>query len=683
MAARRRAGALLALALLLALVPASAAFAAEFDVDIVAFEYIPPEVDVAVGDTVTWTNMDPEPHTVTSLPDATEQFDATLQQGETFSYTFAEDGFNPYFCTIHPDMQGDVLVGDAERPEPLDTTPLTADDATGASIAYSQRAFGEGLAGGTALIGRDDLFADSLSSGGLQGALDAPLLLTDGAELDQRVTGELARLAVATVWILGGEQAISAGVAGALEAAGYEVDRIEGATRIETAVDAAMTVLPEATGAVLARAYAAGDDATQAFADSLGAGALAAATGQPVLLSETAALSSPTAAYLASSTVETVTVIGGEEALSAQVVADLEALGLEVERLGGSNRVETAAAVAAATAFAQGPLPEAAVVIDGQADLAWAAGFPAAVLRLPIVLASGEDLPPPSAAFMIQLGSLGMPPLCGPFLSSTPCGYAGVAASTPVFPGGDVLLAVLEGQNEVNDAGEGDQGDLDATGAATVFPTSSDTALCYDYTAMLEVAASHIHAAPAGEVGEIVLPLEVAPGPFGLPAGCTFDVAADLVADILADPASYYVNLHTEEFPAGAIRGQLFAPQFMAVAELSGDQEVPGPGDMGEEAGGFGGVVGKSDTELCSFLFLGPLSSPVTAAHIHEAPAGEAGPIVQPLRTPVAPGETYSCYTADEALVTELQTNAEAYYINVHTEALPDGAIRGQLGNFQ
>jgi len=683
MAVRRRASALLALALLLALVPASAAFAAELDVDIVGLDYDPAQLDAAVGDTVTWTNLDPEPHTVTSLPDATEQFDAMLQQGESFSYTFTEDGFNPYFCTLHPDMQGDVLVGEAERPEPLDTTPLQADDATGASIAYSQRAFGEGLAGGTALIGRSDLFADSLSSGGLQGALDAPLLLTDAAALDQRVTDELARLAVATVWVLGGEEAISADVVDALEAAGYDVDRIEGATRIETAVDAAMTVLPEATGAVLARAYAAGTDATQAFADSLGAGALAAASGQPVLLSETAALSAPTAAYFESSAVETVTVVGGEEALSAQVVTDLEALGLAVERLGGSNRVETAAQVAAATAFAQGPLPEAAVVIDGQADLAWAAGFPAAVLGLPIVLASGEELPPPSAAFMLQLGSLGMPALCGPFLSETPCSYAGVAASSPVFPGGDVLLAAMNGQEEVNDAGEGDQGDLDATGASTVYPTSSDTALCYDYSAMLEVSAAHIHAAPAGVVGEIVVPFDVALGPFGIPGGCTFDVEADLVADILADPASYYVNLHTEEFPAGAIRGQLFAPQFLVAANLTGDQEVPGPGDMGEEAGGFGGVVGKSDTEFCTFLFLGPLSSPVTAAHIHEAPAGEAGPIVQPLRTPLAPGETYSCYTVDEAFVTELQTNAADYYINVHTEALPDGAIRGQLGNFQ
>ena len=676
MAVRRCASALL-VALLFAILPASAALAAEHQVDIVGFEYQPAELDVAVGDTVTWTNLDPEPHTVTSLPEATEQFDATLEQGESFSYTFTEDGYNPYWCTIHPEMQGDVLVGEAERPAPLDVSPLQADDATSASIAYSQRAFPDGTDGGTALIGRDDLFADSLSSGGLQGALDAPLLLTDGAELDPRVADELARLAVETAWILGGEDAVSADVADALEAEGYQVDRIAGATRIETAVEAARTVLPEATGAVVARAYGAGEDPTQAFVDSLGAGALAAITGEPVLLSETAGLSAPTAAYLDSSAVETVTVVGGEEALSPQVVADLEALGMTVERLGGPERVATAAQVAGVAALAGGPLPEAVVVIDGQADLAWAAGFPAAVLELPVLLADAAQLPPPSAAFLVQLGSLGMAPLCGPFLAEGACSDASAAATSQPFP--DVLLAVLNGENEVNEAGEPGQGDPDATGAATVFPTDRVDTLCYDYTAMIEVTAAHIHVGEAGVPGPIVMPLEVAPGPFGLPAGCTFDADPELVADILANPADYYVNLHNEQFPAGAIRGQLWEPTFVAFAGLSADAQVPGPGEPGEEAGGFGAVVGRSDTEFCAQVGLGPLSAPVTAAHLHEGAEGETGPVVQELAVPVAPGETYSCHTVDAEVITDLQDNPGDHYMDVHTEALPDGALRGQL----
>src|SRR5690606_33919244 len=117
MAARRRLAVVaLAATLLYALLPTVLALAAEHDVEIVDFDYEPDQLDVAAGDTVTWTNNDVAPHTVTSLPGATEEFDAFLEPGETFTYTFAEDGYNPYWCTLHPDMRADVLVGDAQRP---------------------------------------------------------------------------------------------------------------------------------------------------------------------------------------------------------------------------------------------------------------------------------------------------------------------------------------------------------------------------------------------------------------------------------------------------------------------------------------------------------------------------------------------------------------------------------------
>ena len=77
--------------------------------------YIPYEVTIDVGETVTWTNDDTAAHTVTSGsaadgPDGV--FDSSLfMAGATFSHTFEEEGTFDYFCMVHPWMEGVVMVG--------------------------------------------------------------------------------------------------------------------------------------------------------------------------------------------------------------------------------------------------------------------------------------------------------------------------------------------------------------------------------------------------------------------------------------------------------------------------------------------------------------------------------------------------------------------------------------------
>ena len=71
--------------------------------------YSPTATDVSAGATVTWTNNDDVPHTVTFSADGVDDSDE-LKQGDTFAATFAEAGTYDYVCAIHPDMKGKVTV---------------------------------------------------------------------------------------------------------------------------------------------------------------------------------------------------------------------------------------------------------------------------------------------------------------------------------------------------------------------------------------------------------------------------------------------------------------------------------------------------------------------------------------------------------------------------------------------
>ncbi|NPE31550.1 cupredoxin family copper-binding protein [Methanococcoides sp. SA1] len=72
------------------------------------FKFAPKEIRISVGDTIKWTNLDTAPHTAT---DNNDMFDSgTLEKGESFSMTFDEAGTYDYICTIHPWMEGTVIV---------------------------------------------------------------------------------------------------------------------------------------------------------------------------------------------------------------------------------------------------------------------------------------------------------------------------------------------------------------------------------------------------------------------------------------------------------------------------------------------------------------------------------------------------------------------------------------------
>jgi hypothetical protein len=99
-------------------------------------------------------------------------------------------------------------------------------------------------------------------------------------------------------------------------------------------------------------------------------------------------------------------------------------------------------------------------------------------------------------------------------------------------------------------------GDPDGSGMVSLTFNPGTGQVCYDFsvTGVAALTAAHIHVAPAGSPGPVVIPLPPTTATGG--SGCV-TAARDLIVAILKNPAAYYFNVHNADYPAGALRGQL------------------------------------------------------------------------------------------------------------------------------
>jgi CHRD domain len=120
-------------------------------------------------------------------------------------------------------------------------------------------------------------------------------------------------------------------------------------------------------------------------------------------------------------------------------------------------------------------------------------------------------------------------------------------------------------------------------------------------------------------------------------------------------------------------------------ARLNGRNEIGpngrrGAGDL-DGRGGFTALV--ANDEVCFGLTVDDIDAPV-AAHIHRGKRRENGPVVVTLIPPTSgdPGTSSGCVppdSGDPALLQEILKHSNRFYVNVHTAAFPNGAVRGQL----
>ena len=121
---------------------------------------------------------------------------------------------------------------------------------------------------------------------------------------------------------------------------------------------------------------------------------------------------------------------------------------------------------------------------------------------------------------------------------------AGASAGTKT------LTTTMKGAKEVP------KGAPKGSGKAVVTLNASTGKVCWTFSNLKgldKVTASHIHQAPVGKAGNVVVPFFAGT----LKAKGCVTASKSVVAAIVKKPNGYYVNIHTVKYPAGAIRGQL------------------------------------------------------------------------------------------------------------------------------
>jgi hypothetical protein len=236
------------------------------------------------------------------------------------------------FCAA-VDYRADVLIYSVAPSLPIQR--IYGQDAIGTSIAVSQASFPTSGSAKAVVLARSDFFSDALAGGPLAVQVGGPLLITPGASisssLDSRVQAEIQRVLPTgdTVYILGGQLALSPSIDTTLQGLGYNTQRVAGSDEYATAVDIAEqlgnpSTVFETTGL--------------SFYDALSAVPAVIDVHGAILLTEGTTQAPETATYLAANPSDTRYAIGGPLAAAG---ADPSAMAIYGQDLYG-----TAAAVA-------------------------------------------------------------------------------------------------------------------------------------------------------------------------------------------------------------------------------------------------------------------------------------------------------------------------------------------------
>ena len=227
-----------------------------------------------------------------------------------------------------------------------DVERFEADTGTGISTVVARRMWPDS---DTVVMARADQFADALAAAPVAALLDAPLLLTDQYTMPRHVWEQIEHYSPSRVVVMGGSAAVGDTVVDELRGWGVtQIDRIQGPNRFATAAAALDFVRANGGNAdpFVVRGEGAGH--IGGWEDAVAVSQHAALLGAPILLSRQGDLPAETDAALAADAPDTITIVGGEAAVSRAVSDQLWARG-DVSRLDGVSRYHTSLSVADAT----------------------------------------------------------------------------------------------------------------------------------------------------------------------------------------------------------------------------------------------------------------------------------------------------------------------------------------------
>lgn len=268
---------------------------------------------------VTWTSSNPEVATV-----------------NYYGYIQTE---KPGTATITAACNGASASCTVTVTDPMYITRLSGKTRIETAIQISNRFYGwDDSSVENVILANGFNFADALAGVPLSKALDAPILLTGGKNLEDSIKNQLQYLNTKNVYILGGGAAVSNDIEKKLKDSGYDVERLSGISRYETAVVIAEK-LAELKGVPTELFLANG----ASFADALSVGPVAAAGGSPLLyVPSSGELDYTTGEFIASCNTQNVVVLGGTGAVIEDVGHSLSTYGVvEFQRVSGKNRYAT------------------------------------------------------------------------------------------------------------------------------------------------------------------------------------------------------------------------------------------------------------------------------------------------------------------------------------------------------
>ncbi|MDF5752091.1 CHRD domain-containing protein [Spongiactinospora sp. TRM90649] len=260
------------------------------------------------------------------------------------------------------------------------------------------------------------------------------------------------------------------------------------------------------------------------------------------------------------------------------------------------------------------------------------------------------------------------------------------------------FAATLSGRNEVPVKGGPAVGDRDGRAVALFRLHGNKVSYAIRWRNVAAPTAFHIHRGKAGSNGDVKLGFfgEALPGSARAVTGT---VSADpaLLARIRQNPANWYANLHTGEFPGGAVRAQLHrirptgltallgtGSKTSFAADATGAQEVPAPGQkVGDRDGRARWLLWINGGRANYATVWNRIGAP-TNAHVHRGKAGVNGPVVLDFFAaakglPASITGIAGTVPIKADIAAGIRRAPKNWYTNLHTGEFPGGAVRGAL----